>query len=65
MSGDTRPLDIIIVGGGLAGLAAAGYLRAQHNVTVSLRLELKIQAYLSSAYRSRFSRDSLSISREI
>jgi glycine/D-amino acid oxidase-like deaminating enzyme len=29
-----RPLDVIIVGGGIAGLAAAGYLREQHNVTV-------------------------------
>ena len=34
-SGSTRPLDIVIVGAGLAGLAAAGYLR-QHNVTVNL-----------------------------
>jgi cation diffusion facilitator CzcD-associated flavoprotein CzcO len=32
-SSSSRSLDIIIVGGGLAGLAAAGYLR-QHNVTV-------------------------------
>lgn len=30
----SRPLNVIIVGGGLAGLAAAGYLRAKHNVTV-------------------------------
>jgi 2-polyprenyl-6-methoxyphenol hydroxylase-like FAD-dependent oxidoreductase len=29
-----RPLNVIIAGGGIAGLAAAGYLRAQHNVTV-------------------------------
>lgn len=30
----SRPLDVVIVGGGLAGLATAGYLREQHNVTV-------------------------------
>ena len=31
----SRPLDVIVVGGGLAGLAAAGYLREHHNVVVN------------------------------
>ncbi|ETS73940.1 hypothetical protein PFICI_13806 [Pestalotiopsis fici W106-1] len=28
------PLKVVVVGGGIGGLAAAGYLRANHNVTV-------------------------------
>ncbi|KAF7985676.1 hypothetical protein HWV62_2225 [Athelia sp. TMB] len=40
MTTEKRSLDIIIVGGGLAGLAAAGYLRVQHNVTVLERWPL-------------------------
>ncbi|KAK9772853.1 putative FAD-binding domain-containing protein [Seiridium cardinale] len=34
------PLKIIIVGGGIGGLAAAGYLRAHHQVTVLERSKL-------------------------
>ena len=43
MTTEKRSLNIIIVGGGLAGLAAAGYLRAQHNVTVSAFRALSAQ----------------------
>ncbi|KAJ7907128.1 hypothetical protein B0H13DRAFT_1879946 [Mycena leptocephala] len=35
MATDSARLQILIVGGGLAGLAAASYLREQHNVTAS------------------------------
>ncbi|KAH8662474.1 hypothetical protein BX600DRAFT_437867 [Xylariales sp. PMI_506] len=37
-------LKIIIVGGGLGGLAAAGYLRAEHDVTVLERTQLDLNA---------------------
>jgi salicylate hydroxylase len=38
------PLKIIICGGGIGGLAAAGYLRRQHNVTVLERGNLDFTA---------------------
>ena len=41
-----RSLNIIIVGGGIAGLAAAGYLREQHNVTVNSSLDLASIIYV-------------------
>ncbi|KAJ7082974.1 hypothetical protein C8R44DRAFT_822673 [Mycena epipterygia] len=40
MSSDSARLQILIVGGGLAGLAAASFLRGQHDVTVLERFKL-------------------------
>jgi glycine/D-amino acid oxidase-like deaminating enzyme len=58
-SSSSRPLDIIIVGGGLAGLAAAGYLREQHNVTVSRLFYVSAhqETILNLFLLYRFSRD--------
>lgn len=39
MGGETQPLNIIIIGSGLAGLAAARVLREKHRVTVYERHE--------------------------
>jgi salicylate hydroxylase len=46
----SRPLNVIIAGGGLAGLAAAGYLRAQHNVTVLERDALNFEKNINNDY---------------
>jgi salicylate hydroxylase len=46
----SRPLDVIIVGGGPAGLAAAGYLREKHNVTVLERDPLKFEKNVKNDY---------------
>ncbi|KAJ7166349.1 hypothetical protein C8R43DRAFT_985591 [Mycena crocata] len=40
MSYDSAPLKILVVGGGLAGLAAASFLRERHEVTVLERSKL-------------------------
>ncbi|KAJ7062250.1 hypothetical protein C8F01DRAFT_1137003 [Mycena amicta] len=38
---DSKPLQILIVGGGLAGLAAASFLREKHEVTILERFKLE------------------------
>jgi len=50
------PLKIIVCGGGIGGLAAAGYLRAQHNVTVLERgnLDFTINDYGLSVVSNAF-----------
>jgi len=57
MSSNSAPLDIIIIGGGLAGMAAAGYLREHHNVTILERSKLDFtnndysMSIVSNAYK--------------
>jgi hypothetical protein len=64
-SNPSRPLDIIVVGGGLAGLAVAGYLR-QHNVTVKRSDLIASRTILNAFYcLSRFWRDIRLTSRRI
>jgi salicylate hydroxylase len=50
------PLKIIVCGGGIGGLAAAGYLRAKHNVTVLERgnLDFTINDYGLSVVSNAF-----------
>jgi hypothetical protein len=51
MSNGAR-LEIVIAGGGIAGMAAAGYLRKFHNVTVSPDSWSKLSVLQMSAFRS-------------
>jgi salicylate hydroxylase len=57
MSFDSSRLEIIIAGGGLAGMATAGYLRKHHNVTVLERSKLDFSSndyamsIVSNAYK--------------
>ena len=45
----SRPLNIVIVGGGISGLAAAAWLREEHNVTVKI---FESEEYTSCHWRS-------------